>query len=183
MCWKCCFGWCKCNAAETESEASKTSRAIDEQLAKDKARSDRHELTPEAKIDWQQGTLTQQREFIHCSNVTPYDIRQSGGLDPAKGREKVTWGNGQSGQYLFAFPFEGGEVQPNPAAVRFGFAHGGFIYKFNLKKNTPFLSKSGVVSHSKEIAFLSKIPTDQLECYQWKNRKAVPIDIDTWKPV
>jgi hypothetical protein len=185
MCWKCCFGSCSCNTAD--DEGARASAAIDRQIKEEKARYKSGKvLKPEGKTDWEEGLATGKQRFIHCSNITPYDIRQCRGLDPSKGKESVYWGENDSkrGQYLFAFGFEGGKVKPPPQSKFLGFSAGGFIYVFKLPRNTRFLTKKGVVKHGAEVGIIELVPMAVIQAYTWNDGddEGTPIDLETWQP-
>ena len=105
--------------------------------------------------------------MVHCSKVTPDQVKKLGGLDPAKSSEYVIpaeptphpdW---QWNRFVFAFRYKAENFSPKATKVQ-GFAAGGYVYLITIPGNTQFMSKNGQIDDSKEVGFPNMIPLVQI---------------------
>ena len=143
----------------------------------------------EQKTGWAMGTTANRETFVHCSMVTPDQVKVSGGLDPSKAREWVVPAESDHGdwrwhQFVFGFIYEKTNFPPK-AARNLGFGEGGYVYLFTVPPGRAYMTASGTIMNNREVGFPDRIvlsditgvfkyygttkgPDKQLEPLNWK---------------
>ena len=167
MCWKCYLCCCFCSRETFHTREEIANADIDRAINAGQARLKQAGVRSIEDKNWAPLTLHGQQHFIHGSGTGPAIIRQSGGLDPAFGKEEIRVAGRPPGKYLLAFPTTDNLVpdgiQLKGAAARlWGVDEFPFIYIFHVPNGTQVFRTPFAGTHAgtlnAETGFAAVIP-------------------------